>query len=217
MYIFFKPSNLSIERKLPGKYCEIHFLNKLSSKQEWYLSGACFHCTILGQMPRKMYVIWWPELYKNVVCKSWDAKAEENSAHHTASMRRPKENKAATKTREIPAVGIYPTKKADTKTGLDFPGFRMETKCHIWPCKDIFPVGCDSLRAFWCKQFGGCTERHQHLRSQNIQFSRSSSTWVVRICFSSIAGIILVLRSYSAFRDYYYKPWEQWEMMLSEL
>lgn len=28
MNIFFKPSNLSIERKLPGKYCEIHFFKQ---------------------------------------------------------------------------------------------------------------------------------------------------------------------------------------------
>lgn len=154
-------------------------------------------------MPGKMYVTWRPELCRNVAYKFWDTKAEENSANHTASTRRPKQNKAATKIPDIPVISIYLTKKIDTKTGLDFPDFRRETKWHMWPCKDIFSVGCDGPKTFQCKQFGRCTGRHRHLWSQNIQFSCSSSKCIVRICFSDITGIILVLRSYSAFPDYY--------------
>lgn len=158
-----------------------------------------------------MYVTRWPQLYKNVVCKSWDKKAEENSANHTTSIRRPKQNKAATKNRAIPGLSTYLTKNIDTKTDLDFPVFRRETQRHTYPCKDTCSVGCDSPRAFRCKQFGGCTERHRHLWRQNIPFSCFSSKCIVRICFSDIAGIILVPRSSLT------TSWEQWERMLSEL
>lgn len=133
-----------------------------------------------------------------------DKKEEDNSANHTTSMRKAKQNKAATKNHAIPVLGTYLTNKVDTKTDLDFPGFRRETQWHTWPCKDICSIGCDSPRAFQCKQFGGCTERHRHLWRQSIQFLCFSSKCIVRICFSDIAGIILVLRSYSSFYDCYY-------------
>lgn len=43
-------------------------------------------------------------------------------------MRKAKQNKAATKNHAIPVLGTYLTNKVDTKTDLDFPGFRRETQ-----------------------------------------------------------------------------------------
>lgn len=143
-----------MEKKLTWEVLwNLFFLNKVSSKQEWYFSGICFHCTISGQMPGKIYVTWWPELYKNVLYKSWDTKAEENSASHTVSMRRPKQNKAATKINEIPAASIYLTKKFSTKTDLDF--LALEGKQNYIYALYIFSAVCDIPSPFQCKQFGG--------------------------------------------------------------